>query len=370
MISPDALLSGPRGRRLLLAFALASDQLANPAFDESSFAAAVFYASHERDPGRGTSRKIMRIREDGLASDDPADLPSFSDDDVANRLRDVALMPVTPLRLQDALAHAVDNARYWEPPDGEDNLAATCPMRAALQRVAEHIAQSPHVSWWSRDMVPGDQWSIQWQSSPGFEQAPISEAEYRAWRDEQIEGEAIARQQLQKFTDLSGVWWSIPILSLPRTTSSTGDGSPVGLWFVEDRGNEDRAIDRRYIVAANARIFEIHSADDWAELCRRYPLEVTHQRQPDWYRATGRHGRWLMPDWSAVAQAYGGVHLTVGAYLAAAGTAIPVDKHAASVIAGWNPDETWWLTPAITIGEPEMWVPDAQGDRQTWRPEP
>ncbi len=73
---------------------------------------------------------------------------------------------------------------------------------------------------------------------------------------------------------------------------------------------------------------------------------MTAQKRHDWYRTTGRDGRWVMPDWSRVAEMYGGVHLTVTGYLAAAGTAIDVDDDAASVIAGWAPDETHWLTDA------------------------
>lgn len=87
--------------------------------------------------------------------------------------------------------------------------------------------------------------------------------------------------------------------------------------------------------------------DDWAQLCRRFPLEITAQKRHDWYRTTGRDGRWVLPDWDAVAEVYGGVHLAVAGYLAAAGTAIDVDGDAGSVIAGWAPDETFSLTDDV-----------------------
>lgn len=80
-----------------------------------------------------------------------------------------------------------------------------------------------------------------------------------------------------------------------------------------------------------------------ADLCARFPLEVTAQKRDDWFRTTGRTGRWDIPDWQRVAAHDAGVHLTVSGYLTAAGTAIPVDSTTASVIAGWNPDETYWL---------------------------
>ena len=120
---------------------------------------------------------------------------------------------------------------------------------------------------------------------------------------------------------------------------------------------------------AGARVYEIDGADAWAALCRAYPLEVTEQKRHDWYRTTGRDGRWLLPDWAAVAVDHDAVHLTAAAYLTTAGTAVPVpvDDGVASVIAGWNPDETYWLSDdarpeadgAVWVLDDEGWVPGA-----------
>ena len=52
----------------------------------------------------------------------------------------------------------------------------------------------------------------------------------------------------------------------------------------------------------------------------------------------------MVPDWPEVAQEYDAVHLTVSGYLTTAGRAVPVSDGVASVLAGWGPDETWWLT--------------------------
>lgn len=71
----------------------------------------------------------------------------------------------------------------------------------------------------------------------------------------------------------------------------------------------------------------------------------------------------MIPDWAAIAREADGVHLTIEGYLRCAGVAIDIELsgsltgHAASVIAGWNPDETWWLTDAVeVVDEPERWV--------------
>jgi len=92
------------------------------------------------------------------------------------------------------------------------------------------------------------------------------------------------------------------------------------------------------------------------ELCRANPLEVTASRRHDWFRTTGRHGAWVIPDWQAVEGEWDAVHLSVAAYLALAGRAIEVDGERASVIAGWSPDTTWWLTePPTSDVPPQNW---------------
>ena len=82
-------------------------------------------------------------------------------------------------------------------------------------------------------------------------------------------------------------------------------------------------------------MFEVDGPQAWAQLCRRFSLEVTAQKRHEWYRTTGRAGRWVIPDWLRVGEVYDGVHLTAAGYLSAATTEIPVDDDCASVIAGW-----------------------------------
>lgn len=92
---------------------------------------------------------------------------------------------------------------------------------------------------------------------------------------------------------------------------------------------------------------EIRQAGDWAELCRQFPLEVTASRRHDWYRATGRIGKWVIPDWTSVGEHFDGVHLSAAAYLQVAGLAVPIEADSASLIAGWDPDATWWFRPEV-----------------------
>lgn len=79
----------------------------------------------------------------------------------------------------------------------------------------------------------------------------------------------------------------------------------------------------------------------------RYPREVTASRGYDWREMTGRDGAWLLPDWLAVARDWDGVYLSIAGYLTASAFAIPA-ADAATVLIGWEPDETLWLNDVFT----------------------
>jgi hypothetical protein len=79
----------------------------------------------------------------------------------------------------------------------------------------------------------------------------------------------------------------------------------------------------------------------------RYPRDVTASRRHDWSRFTGRDGTWLLPDWPRAASDWDGVHLSIAGYVSATGLAIPAGD-AATVLAGWGPDQTLWLNDVFT----------------------
>lgn len=116
-LSPDALLSGPRGRRLC--FHLVSTQLPWYAHDNSS------------------------------------DQPIH---DVVSAWQGVTLPAITGEVLTLALADAATTGRYWQPPDETDVLLARPEMAEALHRIAQHVChQVP--AWWTemaRDLVRVD----------------------------------------------------------------------------------------------------------------------------------------------------------------------------------------------------------------------
>ncbi|MGN5239333.1 hypothetical protein [Rhodococcus sp. SJ-3] len=221
-------------------------------------------------------------------------MPDISPEDVARRLATVPLPAVTEAGLRSALGAAVDNARYWQEPDGEDVLAATAPMQRELRRIADHIGQSRHVDWWSTEVDRDDQWSVGWadtaEATPQEprEQAPLAER-LAAWRVRVVEREGIAERERPRDprANYSGEWWSFP-WEARCSARSLDDELPAGVLFVEDSMGWKRAFVRRIAVPTGVEVFEIDGPDAWADLCRRYPLEVTAQKRHDWYRTTGR----------------------------------------------------------------------------------
>jgi hypothetical protein len=171
-----------------------------------------------------------------------------------------------------------------------------------------------------------------------------------AWRADTLEDERRAADRPDDpRAAYSGYWWSTPALSALRcSTRSLESIGPVGLRLVEDAFSWSSARCWSLQLRPAASIFEIGGADDWTELVRRYPLAITKSRRRDWWRATGCDLEWAIPDFHAVAADYDAVHLSVAGYLSTAGRAIRADD-THTVLAGWNPDETWWLINSLFV---------------------
>lgn len=364
----EALLGGRRGRRALLEFALESEAVLLQGQTEHPLHGGLFYASYRVEAARGDAVVLFGAG----AGEGGKDV--LTDEDIADLLAATQLVPVTFERLRKVLVRSVSSARYWQEPDGHDVIADAAPVRAGLVRVADHIVASGQAAGWMSPAEPSRQWRVEWEQkdAPGLWTlgGEPAAAVLASWREAM--GNAERRAAVDRPADpraaWGGEWWSIPPASLVHSTGVFGDGSPVGLWCVEDGFGWDRAETRAVAVPGSARIFEVAGASDWARLCRRYPLEVTAQKRHDWYRTTGRAGRWVMPDFSLVAREYDAVHLTTAAYLATAGEIIEVDSEGASVVAGWNPDETYWFTDRVRLhGDPVAWeCADANSGDAAW----
>lgn len=257
--------------------------------------------------------------------------------DVASLIDSAHVTAVTTVDARAALRAAVDAAAYWQPPSGEDVLAADPEVRTALRPLAARLATTEGIDWWWRDRA-ARQWSIDGDGSAAWlEHDP--RATLAAWAQKTHSDEVRAGRERPRdpHASWSGTWWSTPT-GLPVTVGHLPDAFDL----VEDSFGE--ALAHSTEVAASPMTLELRTADDWVALCREFPLEVTASRRHDWYRTTGTNERWVIPDWNAVAETADAVHLTVGCYLAAAGRALATGDDFATMIAGWSPDTTVWLS--------------------------
>ena len=350
VLTPDSILTGPRGRRLLLEFALASERGLAP--NSAPLSTAVNQAARRLEPGGDRRGWLLSTRVRDRARTRPPN-PAVTTADVAQELDRTGLSAPTEDLLRFVLGDVVAFARYWQEPDGADLLTACAELRDPLRRLASEVLSSAATGWWTQSVDLQDQACVQWPEVQGFDPAADPATILAVWGEEQLAGElrALHDRPADPRARFSGLWWSKPPPLLLSTSPRFSDGAPSELYFYEDSFGWRTAQSRRVRIPRHPRVYEIHEGQDWAELCRRFPMDVTGEKRHDWYRTTGRVGRWLMPDWRSVAEVYDGVHLSVAGYLTAVGRVIDVESETASVIAGWNPAETWWFTVDTDLGE-------------------
>lgn len=220
MLTADILLSGPRGRRMLLAYAIDAERALRPEPGDDMFRINAHRAAYHLDIGQGTSQVLF-----GPGAEE-ARQTIVTAEGVARSLTEISLPDVTAVDLRSALAEAVDAARYWQDPDGEDVLVATEVMRDELRRVAEHIAGSECARWWSTSLASSDQWSIlsRGEESPDTDEVPAAQQLLSEWRTSTLESEARAERDrpVDPAANWSGYWWSNPPLRVRRGRCSTG----------------------------------------------------------------------------------------------------------------------------------------------------
>lgn len=348
MYLAESLLSGPRGRALCWAVALGPD----------GGVAWLHELAQADDVSGMTSWLLGRAGALDLAA-------------IAATAGELAFFA--------GLADVVGRAVYWQRPfdAAADRVLADEAVRAALLPVAEAITAARGTRWWASPADRDGQLYAQFLDDHALPEPRLTGAAelLGAWRSGTVADEERAARERpdDPAAAMSGRWWSTPTLSgLPVTTRALPGLGAARLALVEDSLGWRAARCWPLAPRGGARIYEIHAADQWAELAGRYPLEVTRSRRHDWWRVTGWAGRWLIPDYAAVAADYDAVHVSVAGYLATAGRALPVGDgggEARTMLAGWDPDATWWLTDVLAgAGPPTDWtVSDADADFG-WRP--
>jgi hypothetical protein len=268
---------------------------------------------------------------------------------------------VSDAALIGPLAESVSWAMYWQPPDGVDRALAHPEVAGELYPAAQAVTGAPAARWWSGGIGPGIQQHV--EALPGNGEGPhLSGTADRlaTWRAGMAEHERLAAgRPADPAASFSGYWWSSPILAgLACTTRALPGLGALRITAVEDWPGWDEVLCWPVTPRRPARVYEITGPAAWTALVARYPFEVTKSRRHDWWRVTGWAGTWLMPDYAAAAADYDALHLTVGGYLTTAGRALAVND-ARCLLAGWDPDATYWLADVLASGGPPVrWVRD------------
>jgi hypothetical protein len=260
-----------------------------------------------------------------------------------------------PLAAVAALADIAEEVNYWGgwPAGPLDDPAVI----AELRTIATRVAESAGCQWWWSQAERSAQRYVQWTGHEEPAPEPGNSAEtLRLINAEAIELErSMSRDRhLPAGTGTAGPWWSFPFPGLISTTRRVGSLGAVLLAGREDGFGETEAVVRPVVLAEDARVFEIDQPQAWQRLVTDYRRTATATYRHTW-AWTGWDGEWLVPHWPAVAADWDGVHLSVAGYLSTAGHPLPVGP-ARTLLAGWNPDETYWLADVITsIGEAQAW---------------
>ena len=269
---------------------------------------------------------------------------------VASTLQESAerVWSTDPLTLLASVAQA---AEQWEPP-------LPGGQAGPLRPLAEAVAGAPAARWW---WEPADLRHQRWLGCDhhrGLARGgDVARAVEAAEEDAAAEEQAMARDWAQAprgrrgdaAVAVSGTWWSGPLGGTAWTSrGNIGDLPAVGLACAEDPlGEEDFEVWAVGIDPA-ARVYEVHEPGHWERLAAAYPRDVTASRRHDWGRWTGREGRWILPDWRSVAAQWDGVHVSVAGYLTTAGMAVDSGDGTATLLAGWDADQTLWLRDVFT----------------------
>lgn len=324
------LAQGPRGRRLCWEL-LCERDLALPWINE---------------PWRGTDEDFQRAAQIAAQID------------VVLGTLDLDGLAVTEAELVEACGRSVGWARYWQAPDDADLWLAQPAVRGAMEAVSTAIA-ALIPPWWHSGMAAGAQVQTDLRpDEPARRLAPQTAADTLAyWRRDTLRDEEDARRRPTDLdANVGGRWYSTPyVQGLPSSTRALADPPAVELLWREDSLGEEQVACQAVTVPAGARVYEIDGPEAFVHLVERYPLELTLSRRHDWWRATGAKGPLLIPDYAAVAADFHGVHLTVAGYLRTAGRALPTSGGATTVLAGWDPDKTWWLTDLEVAGSSTRW---------------
>lgn len=339
--------------------------------------------------------------------------------DLVSFWTDRPLPPVPLESVRNRLCDLVGTAVYWQKPYTDSGILADDATRSLFRRAAEHLCDSRVLDGWEQPLDLEDQWFIDWEdpdddpnpkSATGSKRTSESDADH----DSVVENDPALQQILDEwlastrftearfrlefarrpYSQLAGEWWSTPPPGLWNSAGTWNEGVPLGLSLVEDSFGWTAGNARKLSIRPDARIFVLNEPDDLKFLCETYTVDVSATYRQNWFAATGRKGRWVVPNWSQVAEDFDGIHLSLAGYIRLSGRPVAADRpdtrivldrksmptqgntdeYSCGLIAGWNPDTTYWLTDVVTgVTEEVNWRTDDEpstepfGNPDQWR---
>lgn len=265
------------------------------------------------------------------------------------------------------LAEVAEAASYWGgAPAGADPLDDPV-LQAAIRAMAARLARAEACRWWWSGIDRSAQEYV--QLAPRDEPAPVLGQAADMLRNVGLQDDEREKNNKRYLRRQAGKgphdqWWTYPFPGAISTTRRVGRLGAMLLAGQEDGFGDTAAVVWPLAVADTARVFEVDSPAAWQALVSAYSRPATASYRHTW-AWTGWNGHWLAPRWSAVARDWDGVHLTVAGYLSTAACPLPVGT-ARTMLAGWNPDQTYWLTDVLThVGQATAWR-NIDGDPLGW----
>jgi hypothetical protein len=216
---------------------------------------------------------------------------------------------------------------------GEDERIWGLTAMAAdeLRPVAEALLSAPGArGWWDPADLAGQRY-VEWDGLPRLT-GPAAERAVRdcvtTERADNAEGLRRPRPAERPGVTIGALWWSAPAVAPQAWTTPAAGGLPAaGLCEFFDTflppGEADGADVWQVQIDPQAQVLEIACPADWQDLVTQFPRDVTGTHDGEWRDWGGVRGPWRLPAWEQVVDHYDGVHVTVGAAVAACGVALP-----------------------------------------------
>ena len=248
-----------------------------------------------------------------------------------------------------AASLAVEELNIWAP-DFQEIMEYALLNGRRLKDLARAVLEQSGVEWWFEPVARDSQVWISSSGQPPTASGVVSpNLETTYWERRTNKPES----GFYTCTSFGGVTSFLTVMDMSEVYGPVNDMAiyfefPLSQWQVR--------------VDENARVYEINGSADWHRLCAEYPAKSARDASDpqasdsegwDVYPLRSIDGsgaddiatdveRWLTPNWSAVAEDWDGVHLTLGGLLTA-------EKVRVASAAGWTMHRFWDI-------EQTMWL--------------